>query len=133
MLGIGGLGVEGEEEVALVGVEFVREGEIAGADAIASGGQLGVEFGAGDEFRVGPGFLVGGFHIVSSLYMGGQTVTVDGQTVTVTGKIMTGFVAEALWAGEPGHWRNKWLSKCLGVNGIKDKAFCGLQQTNREA
>jgi len=127
MLEIGGLGFEGEEEVALVGVEFVREGEIAGADAIASGGQLGVEFGAGDEFRVGPGFLVGGFHIVSSLYMGGQTMSAGGQTVSDC-------VAEAIWAGEPGRKRlSKWLSKCLGVNDIKDKAFCGLQQTNREA
>ena len=47
MLEIRGLAFEGEEEVALVGVEFVSEGEIAGADAIASGVQLGVEFGAG--------------------------------------------------------------------------------------
>jgi len=54
--------------------------------------------------------------------------------VTVTGKIVTGFVAEALWAGEPGRKRlSKWLSKCLGLNGIKDKAFCGLQQTKEEA
>src|ERR1051326_9199330 len=99
MLGIGGLAFEGGEEVALVGVEFVRKGEIAGADAVASGGQLGVEFGAGDEFRVGPGFLVGGFHIVSTLYMGGQTVS--------------DCVAEAIWAGEPGRKRlSKWLSKC---------------------
>jgi len=73
----------GEVAGLISGGEGAAAFEWPGAEATAKGyGEYGCE---GDRGETGE-FLVGGSHIVSSPYMGGQMVTVGGQMVTVREK-----------------------------------------------
>src|SRR5438477_1164388 len=46
---IGALAIERGEHLIVLLLDFVRQGKIAGADAVTDGVHAGVEFGAGDE------------------------------------------------------------------------------------
>ncbi len=48
LLGAGSEGVDGGQQLSVVGVEFVSDGEIAGADTIADLIEFVVQFGAGN-------------------------------------------------------------------------------------